>query len=118
MKEVIWAALLGLVLSLSQGCGVSQYTANTTASANKDGFNYTSNKNQESLHATGEIDPGTGNMKFDVTTTATTPEAAIAAAMQTNLKIQEQISAILQSLLPLIQAAAKAAAASKGIPLP
>lgn len=110
--------LICLLSSLLAGCGVSQYTASTTASANKDGFNYTSNKNQESLHATGEIDPGTGNMKFDVTTTATTPEAAIAAAMQSNLKLQEQLSAILQALIPIIQAAAKAAAASKGVPLP
>lgn len=114
MKTLLICSLIAMLA----GCGVSQYTASTTASANKDGFNYVSNKNQESLHAHGEIDPASGKMDFDVTTTATTPEAAIAAAMQSNLKIQEQIAAILQAILPLIQAAAKAAAASKGVPLP
>lgn len=96
--------LLMVGLLLLTGCGLiqpptaGQFTANTTASANKDGFSYTSNKNQEALDADGEFDPATGAMKFHVKTTATTPEAAIAASLAATLEQMKQNSALLQAL--------------------
>lgn len=107
--DLLSAAILAFLLSLS-ACGVSQYTANTTASVSPgNGFAYSSNKNQENLDATGDMNPD-GTVHFTVKTTATTPDAAIAAALQSNLEAQKQLTAILQAIMPLIATAAKVGA--------
>ena len=93
------------------GCGflgfkADQFTAQTKAAANKDGFSYESGKNQESLDASGEIDPKTGKMTFKVKTTSSTPEAAIAAALQANAQAMQVLSEIMKEIIPIAKAAA------------
>ena len=108
MKYFLIAAFLSLLLSAS--CGVNQYTATTKAAYNAEtgSWSYESNKNQENFEAKiGELK---GKPVLEVRTTASTPEAAIAAALQSNLEISKQISALIQSILPLIQKAANVAA--------
>lgn len=107
--------IMGLLLSLAllSACA-RQFTANTTASANKDGFAYSSNKNQENLDATGDIDPATGKMHFAVKTTAFTPEAAILAASQAQAAATKALSEMLSAVLPLIQSAVQGAAIGGG----
>ena len=100
MKYLLIALSLLLV-----GCGASNFTANTTASVNPaNGFAYSSNKNQENLKATGEMSKD-GTIKFSVETNASTPEAAIAAALQSNLELQKQVGALLQVILPMAKVA-------------
>ena len=113
----ILAVLLFLVIGFVGCMPVSQLTANTTVTY-KDGkgkeFFYSSNKNQEGLDAHGDFDTD-GNIKgLSVKTTATTPEAAIAAALQSNIALQAQVGQLLQSVLPLIQSAAQGALAGGG----
>jgi len=93
-----------IAIFILTGCATvsKDFTARTVASANKDGFSYDSTKNQESLEAMGEIDPETGKMKFSVKTTATTPEAAIAAASAANAAVMQAISELLKTVMPLI----------------
>jgi len=111
--------IVGLILfGTLAGCSVlgfkaDQFSANTTASANKEGFSYSSNKNQENLSADGEFDPATGKTKFTVKTTASTPEAAIAAALQANAMAITAFSEIMKVVIPLAKAAA-----TKGAPIP
>lgn len=114
MKKVLIATMIFSGMFLV-GCSTvaKDFTAMTTATANKDGFYYQSTKNQEALKASGEIDPATGKMSFDVSTTATTPEAAIAAALsvqaaQTALisKLMDQVSALASQLSAVAKQAA------------
>jgi hypothetical protein len=107
---------LVILLLLLSSCTASQYLGKTVATANKDGFYYESNKNQEGMNAQGKINPATGEMAFDVKTTSTTPEAAIAAALQTNLEAQKQLGVILQAIMPLLQQAAQIGATAAGGP--
>lgn len=107
--------LLALALS---GCGVDRWLGNTTASYEitptgpKVFFN--SNKDQQGFKADVEVDEQGRIKKFHVSTTATTPETAIAAALQSNLKFQEQFGDILKAVIPMIeQAATKGAVAPK-----
>lgn len=97
----IGVGLLAAVLLSSVGCATvsKDFTARTVASANKDGFAYDSTKNQENLKASGEIDPVTGAMKFSVETTATTPEAAIAAALEAQKASLELINKLLDKAM-------------------
>jgi hypothetical protein len=108
-NKLFWVGFLALILTLN-ACTAGQYLGNTTASATKDGFNYASNKNQENFHAVGDYDPVTGKVHFEASTTAATPDAAIAAALQSNLAAQQQVGDILKAILPLVAAAAKTAA--------
>ena len=103
MQKLI-TVIMCLVLS---GCGAAQYTANTTASVGLDrGFSYSSNKNQENLKAKGTLEAG--KLSFEVETTATTPESAIAAALQTNLELLKLLNSAM---------AAGLAAGTKGVPV-
>ena len=103
--------LILIVMLLLSGCGIlgfgaKDFTANTTASANKEGFTYSSNKNQESLAAEGEFDMNTGKMVFKVKTSSTTPESSIAAALQANAQAMTAFSEIMKEIIPLAKAAA------------
>lgn len=114
----MFAVIIIVLTSMLGGCSIlgfrtDQFSASTSASANKDGFQYTSTKNQENLSAEGEIDPATGKMKFKVNTTASTPEAAIAAALQANAMAIQAFSEIMKEVIPLAKAAA-----TKGAPVP
>ncbi len=93
--------LVGLSLLPMLGCGVGQYTATTEAQYNAEtgSWSYKSNKNQENFEAK-LVESKAGRQVLEVKTTATTPEAAIAAALQSNLEIQKQISGMLQALMP------------------
>ena len=96
-----WAAIaLAVGLSIS-GCGVRQYTASTKVTYDGKSWFYESNKNQEGLKARLSADGSA-----EIETTASTPEASIAAALQSNLEMQKQIGAMLQVLLPMMKAAA------------
>src|ERR1041385_1408560 len=114
-------ALCGLLLIIFAlaGCSVDKFfTAHTYASVNpKDGFRFDSSKNQENLHATGEMGAD-GSLSFEVTTTATTPESAIAAAANAQAAATKALTDILSAVLPIVQQAIQAGAASQGIPLP
>ena len=102
-----WGAIaLAILLSMSAGCGVSQYTASTKVTYDGKTWFYESNKNQEGLKAKLNKDGSA-----EIETTASTPEAAIAAALQSNLELQKQIGALLQVLLPMAKAAATKGAA-------
>lgn len=87
------------------GCGVSMFTAKTTASyeVTADGkrLNYESNKEQQGLDA--EYNPKTGAFKVHVDK-AGTPDAAIAAALQSNVMMID----LMSKLLPILEKAAAA----------
>ena len=109
------AMLILLGVLLLSGCGflgfkADQFVAQTTAKANKDGFAYSSGKNQESLAATGEMTKD-GTFKFSVNTTASTPEAAIAAALQANAQAMQVLSELMKEIIPIAKAAATKGAA-------
>lgn len=77
------------------GCSAANYLGSTEASFNKDGtWSYKSNKNQENFKAKLATD-ASGASSVEVETTASTPEAAIAAALQSNL---EALKALNESL--------------------
>ena len=107
MKEkglVAWivaAMMLLIAATMLGGCSTvaKDFTARTVAVASKDGFSYDSTKNQEKLKASGEIDPNTGVMKFSVETTATTPESAIAAALEAQKATMELINKLLDKVI-------------------
>jgi hypothetical protein len=107
MKDFLTAAALAVCLSLTVGCGATYFTANTTATIAKDGsMSWSSNKNQENLKAS--FTRKDGNIEsFTIETTATTPEAAIAAAMQSMGRMMDTLNALAAQLVP---AAAKAGA--------
>jgi phosphoenolpyruvate carboxylase len=98
---------LFLLAFLFLGCGVNQYTATTKASYENGNWYWLSNKNQENLKAKLGKDRD-GNPIFEIETTATTPEAAIAAAMQSFALVQQQFAELLKQLGPLLKAGALA----------
>jgi hypothetical protein len=111
MKTIVTVGLLAVLLL--GGCSASNYLGNTKASYSAaNGFSYESNKNQEGLKASGEVNTD-GSAKFSVETTATTPEAAIAAALQTNILTQQNIAKLIDAAI-----AAGQLAATKGVPVP
>jgi hypothetical protein len=101
---LILAALAAALLAVA-GCGANFFACTTKASFNKDGtWSYESCKNQENFKAEIGKDRA-GNPLAKVETTATTPEAAIAAAAE----------ALKEAFVVLKDAMAMAkAAASKG----
>jgi len=104
-----YLAIMALVFILG-GCSTvaKDYTASTSASyTNKDGtaLKYDSTKNQENFKAHVAIDPRTGSITgLDIETSASTPEAAIAATANANARI----AALLEKLLGMIPASAMA----------
>lgn len=108
-----------MVLAVLAGCQTAkQLTANTNASVSPaTGFQFNSNKNQENLKAHGKMSPD-GALEFDVETTATTPESAIAAAAASFKAAMDTWSKGLEMIAPIVQQALAAGAASQGVPLP
>lgn len=100
MKRFILAALMAIGLSATPGCA-SMFSNKTTANVETAGFkgNYESAKNQENFHMTTTLNPDGTLKSIDVHTTASTPESAIAAALQLN-------TTLIQEIMPLIKQAA------------
>lgn len=109
--------LLITLLLLSSACATvsKDYTAQTIASYTPGGqLYYQSSKNQEGFKAVTTFEPGTGKLTgLSIETKATTPEAAIAATMETNRAMIETFNKVLEMLEK-----AGTAAATKGIPVP
>lgn len=106
MKRYLIACGLGLLLLIT-GCA-SMYLGKTTASFETPGGlkgSYESNKNQENFSASALVGPDGKITGVDIKTTATTPEAAMAAA----LAVQTEV---LRQLMPLIQKAGALGAGS------
>jgi hypothetical protein len=109
-------SLLAMAVLLS-ACGVQQqYTAGTTASATRNGFQFDTHQNQ-SLKASGQMGAD-GSLSFEVQAEAVTPESAIAAAANANAAATKALTDVLSAILPIVQQAVQAGAASQGIPLP
>jgi hypothetical protein len=109
LKGIAFGALLAFALSLTIGCmGVDKYTARTTVHYKAPGVeaDYDSNKNQENFKAKVGFDAQGKINALDIETTATTPEAAIAAALQSNAQILKSVNDLLNTVLPLIKTAA------------
>ena len=108
MKNLIVGVGLALLLALSWGCSASHFACTTEASFNKDGtWSYKSCKNQENMKVKISED-AQGRTVAELETTASTPEAAIAAASSSLAKMADLLSA----LIPLLQKAT--AVATKG----
>lgn len=95
--SLLCSILLLLFSAILSGCGASYFSASTTASYEQGKLYYTSTKNQENFHANAGFDDQ-GNLKsLDVTTTATTAESAIAAAMQSLSKLIDVLTEQLKA---------------------
>ena len=98
------ATLLAFLLSAS-GCATvaKDFTASTTASYTPGGqVYYQSTKNQENFHAKIELDADGKVKSLDVSTTATTPEAAIAAALSSQAAAMKAFTDLVNMVAPLI----------------
>ena len=98
MKKLI----MGLaIISIIGGCAsVDKYLATTTASYTPGGqFYYQSNKNQEGFHAVVKLDADGKVKELDIQTKATTPEAAMAAALSANAAMLETLNSLIKSLM-------------------
>jgi len=104
-ENLVIVALMALFLSLN-GCGVGFYTAMTEAEYNAEtgSWRYRSNKNQEAFEA--KIVEYRGKQTLEVKTTATTPEAAIAAAMASMAKLVDTLNALASQLAATAKAGA------------
>jgi len=107
MKGLLKKVAIAAVVFSVTGCA-SMYLGKTTASFETPAglkANYESNKNQENFSVTATIGEDGKITGVDIKTTATTPEAAMAAA----LSFQTEL---LRQLMPLIQKAAALGAGS------
>ena len=100
--KILSVLILAVVLGLS-GCSTAKdFLGETKASYSKEaGFSWVSNKNQQDLEASGQINPD-GTANFSIKTTSVTPDSVIAAVSQIQLKM----TAILEKLTDMAQAAA------------
>lgn len=96
IRDILAAAGIILLLSLAGGCA-EMLACKTVIAYRADGsWEYQSCKNQENLKAElGLSDQGKLN-KLNVQTTALTPEAAIAGALQVQTELLRQLLPILQ----------------------
>ena len=104
--------LLWALLFLISGCGIRLWSASTEATyeITPDGkkISYESNKEQQGLVLEiSEVDGKIHTVKINVDKSSTS-EAAIAAALQTQLNLQQQLMRLIDQLVPLAAAAAKA----------
>lgn len=99
---VIAYSLLLVLASCLPGCSTAKdFQAHTLASYESNGVKvlYDSTKNQEAFKANIGLDVVTGKINnLNIETTAMTPEASIAAALQQNAKSLE----LIQQLIPLL----------------
>lgn len=84
------------------GHTIASYKSGDTA------LNYDSSKNQENFKADVELDATGKVTKLHVETTATTPEAAIAAQSAANARMVEALSKALDKLMSIVPLAATA----------
>lgn len=109
-RNIVLAGAVLVVLAFYVfGCGINQYTAHTDASyvlPSGEKISYSSTKNQENFHAKMDLDEN-GKLKgLDVSTTAVTPEAAIAAVASNLGKVIDGLNLLIQQIPGLIQKAA------------
>lgn len=106
------AAAIALAVVLG-GCSASNYLGTTKASYVPGGLvSYESNKNNEGFHGTATFDTDGKLKSFDIQTTATTPESAIAAVAAAQAGMMRAFTELMQMLGPLLKT--WAAAATKG----
>jgi len=100
------ALALAVVLSLV-GCGIRAWSASTEATyeVSPDGKKITYESNKEFQGLILEVTDNSVKITVDK---ASTSEAAIAAALQMQLNLQQQLMRLLDQLAPLAAAAAKA----------
>ena len=111
MRDILLA--LFLVLLLASSCSVDRYLGSTEAyytlpSGEK--LYYKSNKNQEDFKAKVGLGPDGKLNALDISTTAITPEMAIMKFAEAQAKMAD----VLNRLVELIPAAAKAGALGAG----
>jgi hypothetical protein len=107
MKTLFVGLLACLFLS---GCGASFFACTTEASFNKDGtWAYKSCKNQENMKVK-ITEQANGRTVAELETTATTPEAAIAAASNALASMTKMLTDLMAQLAPLLKMAAAGAA--------
>ena len=111
MKMFVYAILIALLLSII-GCGVRMWSASTEATyeITPDGkkITYESNKEMQGLILEiNEVDGKVHTVKISVDKSSTS-EAAVAAALQVQINLQQQLMRLIDQLAPLASAAAKA----------
>jgi hypothetical protein len=110
-KILVGALVLAVLLSIT-GCGIRSWSASTEATyeVSPDGkkITYESNKEQQGLVLEiSEIEGKIHTVKISVDKSSTS-EAAINAALQSQLNLQMQLMRLIDQLAPLAAAAAKA----------
>lgn len=108
MKIFIYALALALLLSIT-GCGIRAWSASTEATyeISPDGKKifYQSNKEMQGLILeVTEVEGKIHTVKISVDKSSTS-EAAIAAALQSQLNLQTQLMRLIDQLTPLAAAA-------------
>ena len=96
---------LPLTLLLCSCSGADKMLGSTEASYGD--LHYKSNKNQETLKAKASKNAD-GTFAFEIETTATTPEAAMAYTAQMNLQAWKLVSALVDKLMAGAQSGALA----------
>jgi hypothetical protein len=108
LRIFIYALMLALLLSVT-GCGIRMWSASTEANyeITPDGKKifYSSNKEMQGLILeVSDIDDKIHTVKISVDKSSTS-EAAVAAALQSQLNIQAQLMRLIDQLAPLAAAA-------------
>jgi predicted FMN-binding regulatory protein PaiB len=101
---MLWSVLLSLMI-LMPGCGIRMWSASTEATyeISPDGkkIYYSSNKEMQGLVLeVSDIDGKIHTVKISVDKSSTS-EAAVAAALQSQLNIQAQLMRLIDQLAPL-----------------
>jgi len=99
LKTMALAALLA-ALFVMVGCA-QMYLGKTTAHfSTPEGLvgDYVSDKNQENFNVTATVGPDGKIKSIDIRTTATTPEAAISAALQFQIILLQEIKDLTTKL--------------------
>jgi hypothetical protein len=105
IKKLITMLILTLAIS---GCAtVDKYLGSTKASYSLGNLNWESNKNQENLKAKFTQSPD-GTTNFEIETTATTPESAMAAVAMVNLEYMKLVSSLVDKLMAGVKTGALA----------
>lgn len=94
MKKTL-AMLSMLIVS---GCGISQFTAETSIHIDKESIDYRSNKNQEII-----FDPETKKLHIR----SVTPEQAMISVMEENKAMRQDLKALIDILKSAAVAAGK-----------
>lgn len=95
-EPIAVAAGLALLLSLA-GCA-KMLTCETVVTHEAGKFAYRSCKNQENLYAKAALDESGKIKDIEVTTTATTPEVAMAGALAVQTELMRQLLPLLNKI--------------------